>query len=208
MNLSETTRAPQTSAQCRFYKPAENKTDKDRFGYWQCKLRELFGRIPRPRPDGNGGLMGYDLAFERVMKNLVTTGGKNDLLDKYFAGAAYTASWSAGLVSSVSFSAYNVADTMASHAGWLEAGGANAPTFAGARKTITFGAAAGGVKASSAIPTWTFTGAGTVKGLFTTTGTAVDGATGILYSAGNFTAGDAPVGVGYVMTCTFSATQT
>lgn len=206
--VSESTRAPQTSAHCKFYKPRADMTDKDRFGFWQTELRRRFRRPCQPRPDGKGGLIGYEFAFDRVHKNLVTTGGKNDLLDKYLAGSAYTAAWSIMLVSSVSFTAYAVGDTMASHAGWTEAGATNAPAYTGARKVVTFGAASAGVKASSSIPTITFTSAGTVKGLGLTTGTAVDGTTGVLYSVGAFTSGDAPVGIGYVMTCTFSATQT
>lgn len=204
--VSESTRAPQTSAKAKFFKPVG--TDLERYGYWQCKLRDLFGRAPKPVPDGAGGFKGYEWAYDREMKNLVTTGGKNDLLDKYFAGAAYTAAWNAMLISSVSYTAVAVGDTMASHAGWLEAGGATAPAYTGARKVVTFAAASGGVKASSSIPTITFTSAGTVKGLATSTGTAVDGTTGVMYSAGLFTSGDAPVGIGYVMTLTFSATQT
>ena len=100
-------------------------------------------------------------------------------------------------------------DTLASHAGWLEAGGANAPAYSAAnRSTITFGAAATGVKASTAITAFTFSSAGTVKGLFITTAQVKDATAGILYSAGLFTAGDAPVGSGYVLTCTCSVTQT
>lgn len=206
--ITEAIKAPRTSAICSFYKPDEGMTDRQRFGFWQVGLHKLFKRQCNPRPDGRGGLIGYQLAEKKVMRNLVTTGGKNDLLDKYFAGSGYTATWYAGLVSSVSFTGYNAADTMGSHSGWLEAGGANAPTFTGNRPAITFAAASGGTKASSSIPTVTFTGSGTVKGLFTTTVTTKDGTTGILYSAGNFTSGDAIVSNGYVMTMTFSVTQT
>lgn len=206
--VSEVSKPFTTSAHCRFYKPRADMTDKDRFGYWQVELRKRFKRPCKPRPDGNGGLIGFEHAFDRVHENLVTTGGKNDLLDKYLAGSAYTAAWSIMLVSSVSFTAYAATDTMASHSGWTEAGATNAPAYTGARKVVTFAAASAGVKASSSIPTITFTSAGTVKGLGLTTGTAVDGTTGVLYSVGAFTSGDAPVGIGYVMTCTFSATQT
>lgn len=122
--------------------------------------------------------------------NTITTGGKNDLLDKYFAGSGYTAAWYCGLISSVSYSAISAADTMASHAGWLEAGGANAPTYTGNRPALTFAAASGGSKATSSASSFTFTGAGTIKGMFGTTVTTKDGTTGILYNAVLFTGGD------------------
>jgi len=122
--------------------------------------------------------------------NLVTTAGLTDILDKYFKGSSYTAAWFCGLVSSVSFSAYNAADTMSSHSGWLEAGGTNAPTYTGNRPALTFGTASAGSLATSSASSFTFTGAGTVKGMFATTVTTKDGTTGVLYNAVNFTGGD------------------
>lgn len=131
--------------------------------------------------------------WTEVESNLVTTAGLNDILDKYFAGSSYTAAWFCGLVSSVSFSAYNAADTMSSHAGWLEAGGANAPTYSGNRPALAFSAASGGSKATSSASSFTFTGSGTIKGMFGTTVTTKDGTTGVLYNAVNFTGGDRAV---------------
>ena len=81
--------------------------------------------------------------------NLVTTLGKNLLLDQGLAGAAYTAAEFMGLISSTSFSAIAAGDTMASHAGWLEAGSTNAPTYAN-RLSAAWSAASAGVKALSA----------------------------------------------------------
>jgi hypothetical protein len=126
--------------------------------------------------------------------NTVTTVGKNDLLDKYFAGSGYTAAWFVGLISSVSYSAIAAADTMASHAGWTEAGGTNAPTYTGNRPALTAAtAASGGSKTASAASSFTFTGTGTIKGLFTNTVTTKDGTTGVLYNAVLFTGGDRAV---------------
>lgn len=136
--------------------------------------------------------------------NLVVTVGRNYLLDNGLAGSAYTAAFFMGLVSSVSYSVIAAGDTQASHAGWLEAGGANAPTYSGARKTAAWSAASAASKALSAALVFTFTGTGTVKGCFLTTGSVVDGTTGTLYSAGLFTGGDQPV----VSTNTLSVSYT
>lgn len=132
-----------------------------------------------------------DLLWTDTVVNLVTTGGKNDALDKYLAGSAYTATWFLGLISSVSFTAVAAGDTMASHAGWTEAGIANAPTYSqGARPTAAWSAASAGAKALSAALAYSITSAGTVKGCFLTSVSTKDGITGILYSAGLFTGGD------------------
>jgi hypothetical protein len=139
--------------------------------------------------DANGNLRWKD-----GFRNLVCTGGKNDLLDKYFAGASYTASWFVGLISSVGYSAVAAADTMSSHAGWTEAGPTNAPSYSqGTRPALAFSSASGGSKATSSASAFSITQTGTVKGAFVTTGSAKDGTTGILYSAGLFTGGDRPV---------------
>jgi hypothetical protein len=132
--------------------------------------------------------------WREVKRNTVMTGGKNDLLDKYFAGSSYTAAWYCGLISSASYSAINAADTMASHAGWLEAGAANAPTYSqSTRVALAFSSASGGSKATSSASSFTFTGAGTIKGMFGTTVSTKDGTTGILYNAVLFTGGDRAV---------------
>lgn len=136
-----------------------------------------------------------NLKWRDEFRNTVCTLGKNEVLDKSLAGSAYTVVGPyMGLVSSVSYSAISAADTMASHAGWLEAGNANAPTYSGTRKTCAWSAASAGSKALSAALAFTFTGAGTVKGAFVLLGSAatnpVDATVGILLSAGLFGGGD------------------
>ena len=126
-----------------------------------------------------------------TIKNLVTTLGKNDFLDKYLKGAAYTQTIVMGLCGTGTKA---VGDTQASHAGWLEVGTANLPTYTGPRKTVTMGSAAAG---SSVSPTQAFaiTGSGTVAGCFINNGgsTAIDNTTGVLFSAGDFTGGSKTV---------------
>lgn len=147
-------------------------------------------KAPRARFDVECRDAQGNLKWSTVAYNLVTTQGKNDLLDKYLSGSAYTASWFCGLISSVGYTAIAAADTMASHAGWTEAGGTNAPTYTGNRPAITFAAASGASKSSSGGLSFTFTGAGTVKGMFATTVNTKDGTTGLLYNAVLFTGGD------------------
>lgn len=133
-----------------------------------------------------------DLKWTDTIKNVVTTVGKNDLLDKYLAGSAYTAAFYLGLISSVSYlGAPQGTDTMSSHTNWTEAGATNAPAYSqGARPTAAWSAAAAGAKALSASLAYSITSSGTIKGAFLTTVATKDGTTGILFSAGLFSGGD------------------
>ena len=142
--------------------------------------------------------------------NLVTTAGKNLALDAFLAGAAYTVVGPfLGLISSTSFTAVASADVMTSHAGWLEAGIANAPTYSSGRKTAAWSAATTGSKAFSAAASFTMTGAGTVQGAFLVLGTGAvntgDSTTGTLYSAGAFSAGSKTVASGDVLNVSYTA---
>ena len=103
-----------------------------------------------------------------------------------------------------------VGDTMASHASWLEVGGANAPAYSGNRPTPTFSAASGTgagarTKATSAAVSFTFTSGGTVAGcaIGLGIGTTKDATTGTLLSAGDFTGGSRTVVATDVLNVTF-----
>jgi len=138
------------------------------------------------------------LKWREVIDNVVCTVGKNLALDIFLAGAAYTVVGPyMGLISSASFSAVAAGDTMSSHAGWLEAGGANAPTYTGNRKTAAWSAASAGNKALSAALSYAITSTGTVKGAFLVLGSGAsatkDDTNGTLWSAGTFTTGDKAV---------------
>lgn len=178
-------------------------------------MEKLFGQENLDAKVSRGGLFGEEaklhgryhcvcrdkdgnVKWEDWIENTVATVGKNLSLDTILAGSAYTVTGPyMGLISSASYSAISAADTMASHAGWLEAGSANAPTFSGTRQTAVFSAASAGAKALSAALTFTFTGSGTVKGAFIVFGSgavATLGSTaGTLLSAGLFSGGDKTV---------------
>lgn len=140
-----------------------------------ARLREELAAIPQ-----------YE-KWRESFDNLVTTVGKNDLLDKYLKGSAYTQTFVMGLKGAGTAAA---GDTQASHAGWTERGGTNAPAYTGNRPAITFGSASAGVSAS---PTTSFaiTSSGNIDGCFMNNGGSAtkDNTTGVLFSAGDFTGG-------------------
>jgi len=126
-----------------------------------------------------------------TFSNIVTTVGKNDMLDKYLKGASYTQTLVMGLKGT---GTPQPTDTQASHASWLEQGGINAPTYTAPRKTVTMGAASAGVSTSPTI-SFPITSSGTVFGCFINNGgsTVIDNTTGVLFSAGDFTGGSKAV---------------
>lgn len=158
------------------------------------------------RPDANGVLR--TISVDKF-PNTVVTVGKNLMLDSALAGSAYTVTGPfVGLISSTSFTAISAADTMTSHAGWLEAGGANAPTYSGSRPTASWSAASAGAKALASAAVFNITGTGTIKGAFMTYGSGavatVGNTGGTLFSAGLFTGGDRAVISGDVVNVSYS----
>ena len=129
-----------------------------------------------------------------TIENLTTNVGRASLNDAYLGNTA------AGAVvmglKGTGTAAY--ADTQASHAGWLEVGATNAPTYSGTRKTPAFSASTSAnpaVKTTSAAVVFAMTGSGTVAGAFINVGgsATIDNTTGVLFSAGDFTAGSKTV---------------
>jgi hypothetical protein len=147
--------------------------------------------------------------WRETIDNIVCTVGKNLALDTFLAGSAYTVTGPfMSLISSTSYTAVAAGDTMASHAGWLEAGGTNAPTYSGNRKTAVWSAAASGSKALSAALSFAITSTGTVKGAFLCYGSGAsatkDNTSGTLWSAGTFTTGDKAVVNGDTLNVNYS----
>jgi hypothetical protein len=134
------------------------------------------------------------------VNNLVTTAGKNDLLDKYLAGSAYTAAWYLLLVDGGSAPTYAAGDTSASHAGWTENAGYSNAT----RPAPSWGAAAAGSKASTATA-FNINATGTIAGAGLISNSTKSGTTGVLYSCGSFSGGNRSVVNGDTLNVTYTA---
>lgn len=148
------------------------------------------------------------------IKNLVVTVGKNDLLDKYFAGSAYTAAWYMGLVDNASFFSYSAADTLASHGngtstGWIENLGYTISGSSTNRATVGWSTAASAGSKVASTAAFTINATSTILGaLMCTTqarNTTSNGGVGILYSAGSFTGGARAVVSGDTLNVTYTA---
>ena len=145
-----------------------------------------------------------------TIENLTTNVGRKNLMDSYFGntgGGAIVMGLGGANGASTFTPAY--ADTQASHAGWFEVGGANAPTYSGTRKTPSFSAATTAnpsVLATSAAVVFSMTSSGTVYGAFINVGgsTAIDNTTGTLFSIGAFTAGSKTVTSGDTINVTYT----
>jgi len=144
-----------------------------------------------------------------AIENLVVTVGKNDLLDKYFFGSAYTATWFMGLVDNASFTAYAAGDTLASHTGWLENLGYTISGSSTNRATVGWSTVASAGSKTASVAAFTINAPSTILGaLMTTTqarNTTSNGGAGILYSAGSFTGGARAVISGDTLNVTYTA---
>jgi hypothetical protein len=177
-------------------------TRRDIFGKWDRllhgrKLLEEFMAIP------------IESKWSDDCPNVVCTAGKNVALDAYLAGSAYTVTGPYMLLINTNASAAVAGDTMASHAGWLEVGNANAPTYTAPRKTVAWSAASSGSKATSAALSFAITSSGTVGGCGIVFGSGavstIDNTSGTLYSAGAFTGGSKTVSNGDTLNVTYAA---
>jgi hypothetical protein len=137
-----------------------------------------------------------------TIDNLVTTAGKNALLDTYLGGGTGITP-ALGLIDSTGWSAVSASDTMASHPGWTESTAYSNAT----RPAPSFGSASAGSKTSSAT-TFNINASATIKGCFLTSQNTKGGTTGTLYSAGLFPGGDKPLGSGDTLNITYTASIT
>ena len=142
-----------------------------------------------------------ELKWTDTIENLVLTAGKNDALDKYFAGSGYTAAWYMGLISSTGYSAIAAGDTAASHAGWTESTAYSNST----RPAASWASASAGSKALSTGCVFNINGSDTIKGCFMITNSTKGGTSGVAYSAGLFSGGDKVVANTDTLTVTYTA---
>jgi len=144
------------------------------------------------------------LKWAEDIDNLVTTVGKNSTMDTILGNVAA----GAVVMGLKGTGTAVVGDTQASHATWLEVGLANAPTYTAPRKTPVFSAAAAGAKTTSSVVLFTMTGSGTVAGCFINIGgsATIDNTSGVLFSAGDFSAGSKTVTSGDTLSVTYTAT--
>ena len=146
-----------------------------------------------------------NVKWEDAIENLVTTVGKNLTLDTILgnsaAGAVVMGLKGTGTAA--------ITDTQSSHAGWLEVGLANAPTYTGNRPTPSFSSAAAGSKTTSSAVSFSMTSTGTVPGCFINIGGSAtkDSTTGTLFSAGDFSSSKAVVN-GDTIAVTYTLTLT
>lgn len=151
-----------------------------------------------------------ELKWEGSFDNLITTQGKNHLLDHGLAGPASAVAVRMSLITT---GTPVVGDTYSTHGGFTELSN----TVVSARGTPTFSAASANVKATSSAVSFSIVGAGTITGaainLVVGTvgnlGVVADTATAsaILYSAGLFGASKI-VTPGDTLNVTYSSTLT
>jgi hypothetical protein len=146
--------------------------------------------------DVKGRIVGiYD-----VLNDVVNV-GKNKILDVMFNDSTPVAnnSWFLGFISLASFSALNAADTMSSHAGWIEF-----TTYSQSTRVAWGSIAASSQTVTNTTPaTFDITSAGTVKGIFTTSNSSKSGTSGTLWATALF-ASDVPVSNGDQLKITYS----
>lgn len=144
------------------------------------------------------------LVWTEDFHNLVVTVGKNKLLDAGFKTGLASPLWYLGLVDDASFSAYDVTDTMGSHAGWIEA---TAYDEVARQQFVPSTPAAGATSNSANKATYTMNATKTIRGAFMANDSTKGGGSGILYGVGNFAASQGVIsGDILVVTTTLSLT--
>jgi hypothetical protein len=136
-----------------------------------------------------------EILWTDEIKNLVTTPGKNYVLDSVFQAGSVTFAWYLGLISSTGYTTGPAAgDTMASHAGWAEDTNYSQTT----RIAPIWNAAGSGSKATQTV-SFSISDDVTIKGVFLVSNSAKGGVLGLLYSVGLFSGGDRAMSAGQLL---------
>lgn len=143
--------------------------------------------------------------WEHNGPNGITNEGMHYVLEVAFRSDAMSpvaqlAPWAAGLIDDASFTAVAAGDTMASHAGWIEA----TQYTEADRQTLAFGAAA--ARAITAQVSFTMNATKTIRGLFITSDDTKSGTTGTLFSTALFASPPSVIN-GNVLTANYSLTD-
>lgn len=142
-------------------------------------MSKMMDALPAPSMVFDIECIGPDgeVKWRETVRNLVTTPGKTDIIDKYLKGSGYTAAWYLILKGAGSIAA---ADTLASHAGWTES-----TPYAGNRPAITWGTTSAGSNTATAVAI-TINATATVAGAGCCT--VNTGTSGVLYNMSDFAA--------------------
>ncbi len=108
--------------------------------------------------------------------------GMNDILDVYFSADSQSTIWYISLVDNAGFSAFNDADTMASHAGWVE----GQDYTEGTRPQWTVGSAATRQITNGTTVDFSINATDVLKGIYITDENTKGGATGMLWATAAF----------------------
>ncbi len=137
------------------------------------------------------------------VQNLVTTEGKNKMIDVMFHSTTQITAWFIGIINASGFTAVAAGDTMASHAGWTELTVYDEAT----RQAWDEAAASGGSGGTTTPSVFTFNATCTVKGMFLCSNSTKSGTTGTIWCATPF-ASDSPFIAGDEGRVTYTPTLT
>lgn len=120
--------------------------------------------------------------WEDDVFNGITNIGKDHILDIMFNSATQITSWFVGIIDNASFSVLAAADTMASHAGWIEF-----VTYSQSTRVSWGSGASSGQSVTNASPAvFDITGSATLNGIFLNSNSTKSGTTGTLWMTGSF----------------------
>lgn len=128
--------------------------------------------------------IGGEVLHDFEVENLITTAGKNHMLDVTFHGTTPVSPWYMGLINNSGFSAVAAGDTHASHAGWTETTAYDEAT----REAYVEDAAGSGSITNTTVCEFTINATVAVKGIFlASVSTKGDTGAGTLWCATTFT---------------------